>query len=203
MPDYRTIDKSYENLFDSVLQRVQGQLEIKKKTSTVGLKLLRQFDELNKYQSLFVHKVTELKGTKNSLIILLIEKHLTIIESKRSGRFEKTIEEIEPVLVFSISQNIGRVLIKKETLADKVADLVNKIDIDFNEYPAFSKNYYVVGNRPDLVKKYLPKALIESLEKVKNLTVEINGNWGLLRSEKNLTEDLLMMLISIGHKLAT
>jgi hypothetical protein len=58
-----------------------------------------------------------------------------------------------------------------------------------------------VGEKPDQLVKYLPKGLIESLDKVKDMTIEINGNWGLLRAEKNLTEDLLLLLMSIGYKM--
>lgn len=36
---------------------------------------------------------------------------------------------------------------------------------------------------------------------IKNLTVEINGNWGLLRTERNLTKDVLLFLDSMGNKM--
>jgi hypothetical protein len=201
MTEYREIDNATDKIFETTLLKIKGQLEIKRKDSNVGLKLLGRFDELKKYQGLYVHKVTELKGDLNSFIVLLVEKHLTIIEHRRTGRRQKEIEEIEPILIFSIPTDIGRVLIKKETIADKVADLFNKVDIDFKEYPGFSKNYLVIGEKPDLVLGHLPKGLIESLDKVENMTVEINGNWGLLRPEKNLTENLLLLLISIGYKM--
>ncbi len=199
--NYKPLDPTIENIFESTLQKIKGQLEIKRKDTTTGLKLLSGFDELRKYNSLFVHKVVEVKGTHGSFLILLIEKHLTIIETKRHRRIEKEIEEVEPVLIFSIPQEMGSVFIRKETLTDKVIDLFTKVDIDFNEYPNFSKNYYVVGENPDLVKKHLPRGLMKSLENIKNLTVEINGNWGLLRTERNLTEDVLMFLVSLGNKM--
>lgn len=201
MTNYRSLDKSTEKLFEDTLQKIDGRLEIKRKDPETGLKLLSRFDELKNYKSLFVHKVTELKGRSGSFIILLIEKHLTIIEQKRSARIEKEIEEIEPVLVFSIPHDIGRAYIRKETIADKITDLLTKVDIDFIEYPNFSKNYFLVGEKPDLIRNHLPKALIESLEKIKDMTIEINGNWGLLRPEKNVSENLLLLLMSIGYKM--
>jgi hypothetical protein len=104
--------------------------------------------------------------------------------------------------MFSIPHDIGKVYIRKETLADKIVDVFAKVDIDFSEYPNFSKNYYVVGENPDHVKKYLPRILLESLETIEDMTIEISGNWGLLRSEKNLTEKLLLLLMSIGYKMS-
>lgn len=201
MTDYTRLDNSTEKLFETTLQKIQGQLDVRRKDTNTGLKLLARFDELKKYRSLFVHKVTELNGKTGSFIIMLVEKHQTIIEQKRSERIEKEIEEIEPILIFSIPQDIGKAFIRKETLADKVTDLFIKIDIDFSEYPNFSKNYYVVGEKPDLIKKYFPKKLMESLEKIEDMTIEINGNWGLLRPDKNLTEKVLLLLLSIGYKM--
>ena len=199
--NYKHLDPITEKLFESTLHKIENQFEIKRKDTLTGLKLLSRFDELKKYNSLFVHKVVEVKVTHGSFLILLIDKHLTIIETKRHRRTEKEIEEVEPVLVFSIPQDIGKVYTRKETLADKVLDLITKVDIDFSEYPDFSKNYCVVGENPELVKKHLPKGLMKSLETIKNLTVEINGNWGLLRTERNLTEDVLLFLVSVGNKM--
>jgi len=201
MTDYRSLDKSTERLFEEALQKINAQLEIVRKSPETGLKLLTRFDELKTYTSLFVHKVTELKGKSGSVIILLVEKHLTIIEQKRSARIEKEIEEIEPVMIFSISQDIGRAYIRRETIADKITDLLTKVDIDFTEYPNFSRNYCLIGERPEHIRKYLPKRLLESLEKIEGMTIEINGNWGLLRPEKNVNEKLLLLLMSIGHKM--
>lgn len=199
--NYKPLDPTIENIFESTLLKIKGQLEIKRKDTATGLKLLSGFDELRKYNSLFVHKVVEVKGTHGSFLILLIDKHLTIIETKRHRRTEKEIEEVEPVLVFSIPHDMGKVYIRKEMLVDKVLDLFTKVDIDFAEFPNFSKNHYVVGEKPDLVKQYMPRSLMKALDTIKNITVEINGNWGLLRTERNLTEDVLMFLVSLGNKM--
>ena len=201
MTNYKTVANSADKIFESALQKIDGRLEIKRKEANVGLKLLKRFDELKKYNSVYIHKVTEFKGELNSFIVLLVEKHLTIVEFRKSGRREKEIEEIEPMLIFSISTDIGRAIIKQETIADKIADLFHKVDIDFKEFPRFSRNYVVVGENPDLVRSQLPRQLIETLDKIEKMTVEINGNWGLLRPEKNLTENLLLLLISIGYKM--
>lgn len=201
MTNYSALDNETEKLFETTLQKIEGQLHIKRKDTKVGLSLLSKFDDLKKYRSLFVHKVTELQGNNGSFIILLLEKHLTIIEQKRNARIEKEIEEVEPVLIFSIPQDVGRAYIRKETITDKVLDLFTKMDVDFSDYPNFSKNYLVVGDKPELLRQHLPKALLGSLDKVEDLTTEINGNWALLRTEKNLTENVLLLLMSIGYKM--
>lgn len=168
----------------------------------IGLQLLTRFEGLKNYNSLFVHKVIGLRGITGSFIILLVEKHVTIVEQRKKARQQSEVEEMEPIMIFQLPQDIGRAFIRKETMADKFADLFTKVDIDFPEYPNFSKNYYVMGEKPDRIKHYLPKRIIESLEKVEDLSIEINGDRGLLRTGKNLTEDDLSLLINVGHKMA-
>ncbi|HEU5147430.1 MAG TPA: hypothetical protein VFT90_11980, partial [Chryseosolibacter sp.] len=148
MTHSRSLARSTAELFEATLQTVEGKLAIVRKEDRVGIKLLSKFQGLKDYNAVFVHKVTELRGVNNSVIILLIEKHLTIIEHKKTGRIEKEIEEIEPILLFSVPQEMGRVWIRPETISDKLTDLITKVDIDFKNYPAFSSNYFVAGENP-------------------------------------------------------
>lgn len=202
MTESRTLHKSAEAIFQSVLKLAEKRFELIRKDNEVGSQLLSQFSGLDNYERLYVHQVTEFKCASASFIVLLLEKHLTIIkQTANKTRYQEQVEEVEPVLIFSLPEDISNVVIQKETLGDKIADLFTKADIDFEEYPVFSKNYLVVGDKPDLVKQHLPVGLMRSLEKFEDLTVEINGRLGLVRAEKNLTEDLLLQLITIGNQL--
>lgn len=201
MTDRSTLNLATTQLFEATLHKVSNQLKIIKRDVHVGLKLLSKFESLKKYKSVFVHHVTELKEDNGSFIIMLVEKHLTILEFRKHAILEKEIDEVEPVMIFSIPHDIGRVLIRRETITDKVMDLLTKVDNDFAAYPNFSKNYLVVGERPDLVKAHLPEGLLTALENIKDMTVEIHGNWGLARPEKNLTQQVLLRLLSMGYKI--
>lgn len=48
-----------------------------------------------------------------------------------------------------LKSDFGRVLIRKETLADKIIELVHPIELDFPEDKAFSNNFYVLVNDRD------------------------------------------------------
>ncbi|HCZ36843.1 MAG TPA: hypothetical protein DHV26_13055 [Cytophagales bacterium] len=196
------MDTASEKLFDLTIQKVQDRFEIRRKELQFGIKLLGKFDELKRYESVFVHKVTELKGRSDSFTLLLIDKHSRIVRRKKNGSYIEEIQEIEPILVFNLQQDVGKTFIRRETVTDKLVDLFIRVDIDFKEYPNFSKNYLVVGEKPAEIQKCLPKGLLESLEKIDGMIIEINGNMGLVRSEKNLTENLLLQLLSIGYKIA-
>lgn len=194
MTDEKPLDAALVQRFETTLQNGSAGLRIRRDDPGMGLKLLTRFNALKAYQRLYVHSVTELRGARDSFFVLLIEHH-------QHGRREHDHEEVEPVLIFSLPQDIGRVVIKPETLGDKLVDLIARIDIDFDAYPIFSRNYYVVGEKPELVRDQLPVNLIEALKDTKGCTVEINGRWGLLRMEKGFSEETLLVLMKVGAKL--
>jgi hypothetical protein len=203
---HKELDGQSHRIFEALIAKVKNKFNISRKETSVGLKLLTRFDALKEYRSLFIHHVTEFKGERSSFILILVEKHFTIIDNpgKRMNAYvptEKEIEEVEPMLLFSIPHDMDRVYIKPENLADKLTDLFVKVDIDFIDHPDFSKNYYVIANKPETVLRYLPKGLMTGLGKVKDMTVEINGQLGLLRSWKNLSEHLLLELLGIGYEM--
>jgi len=45
-----------------------------------------------------------------------------------------------------VKHNFGRVLIRRETLADKIIEIVHPVEIDFENDKAFSDTFYVVAN---------------------------------------------------------
>lgn len=176
---------------------------IERKGNEIGLELLSLFSGLDHYERLYVHQVTELTNSGAPFIILLLEKHQVLTKSLRSTmRYQAEVEEVEPVLLFSLAHDLGRVMIQKETLGVKIADFFLKQDINFKEYPQFSHNYLVTGDNPDGVKEHMPPTLMKALSIHQGLTVEINQKVGLVRTEKNLSEDVLLQLISIGNQVS-
>jgi hypothetical protein len=201
MKQLRSIDPAAAEIFEQTLQRVAGNFKITRMDPESGLHILQPFELLKKFESVFVHNVTLFEHAAGSFMILLVEKHQTIVAHKRTGARDIEIEETEALLIFTLAHNLGRVLILKETIVNKISNLFTKIDIDFEEYPDFSRNYLVVGSEPIRVRQYLPKELMTQLSKVRNLTVEINGHVGVVSTGKNLSSDALMLLISLGNKL--
>lgn len=48
-----------------------------------------------------------------------------------------------------LKHNFGRVLIRRETLSDKIIELVHPVELDFTEDKAFSDTFYVLVNDHD------------------------------------------------------
>lgn len=201
---FRQLDSFNSNLFKEVVHKLHGQFQLKEESLAVGEKLIHQFDELKKYHSLFLHKCVSFTKDKESFYILLIEKHYVVREVKgttSSARFQDSErQEVEPILIFEIGKNMGNVFIRKETLGDKIEDIFTKVDIDIKDYPGFSSNYLMVSDKPDLEHKNFPPKFLEVLDKVPDLVVEIKDGKTMVRTECDLTENILLLLISIGNK---
>jgi hypothetical protein len=169
-----------------------------------GVALLSKFEMINQYEELFVHEVTELKSKNGLVTIMLMEKHFTELRASRfsSGHTRhlrpKAIEEYEPVLVFIMPSEMGKIYIKEETFGEKIVDLLVKVDIDFKEYPGFSKNYFMTAENPDVVRQIFPKQLLTALNETSEMNIEINGRLGLIRPQKNLSREVLHQLLKIG-----
>jgi len=46
-------------------------------------------------------------------------------------------------------KDFGRALIRKETFADRILNVIHPVELEFNDDHAFSKKFYVVANEPE------------------------------------------------------
>jgi hypothetical protein len=198
MPEYHTLDQSTGQFVDVTLKQLQGKLDMQSLEDQIGLSLLTKFDALIQYENVFVHKVTQFSGTHGSFILLLAEKQVPGRGQEKTGRDEKPGGEPEPMLIFNLAHDLGKAFIRQETASDKILDVLLKVDVDFDDYPEFSKNYYVIGEDEDRIRQYMPVSLIRALSHVSGLVVEINGNAGLIRTGKNLSAESLALLMKTG-----
>lgn len=196
-------------LFKEVTQRFEEHFVLAPKGRKYVTDFLDGFDLLSGYGKKQFHKITEFRGGKNKFVVLLVEKEF--VEENTffrrmyyyNGDGRQKIDEMEPVVLFKIPENLGEVMIKPETLVDKVSNFFIKVDVDFEEYPAFSKNYFLAANHPELVKAKFPSSILNVLEVIEGLSMEIHGNLVLLTYGKSLTEDVLLFIISVANKMTS
>jgi len=72
----------------------------------------------------------------------------------------------------------GHVLIKPETLVDKIHELLNPIEIDFPDDPGFSKKHYVVSNDEEKARSLINQSFRNHVNQipVKEFIIEILNN---------------------------
>ncbi len=85
-----------------------------------------------------------IKDARTDCYVLFIERTFRGYASKGGGEYFS--HHYETWSLAYLKHDFGRVLIRKETLADKIIELVHPVEIDFADDKAFSDTFYVLAN---------------------------------------------------------
>ena len=93
-----------------------------------------------------------------------------------SGKFNIGGLDIQLLVLREFSNYFGKILIRPETVSDKISEWFQKVEIDFPENPKFSRNYYCLSNDKLLAKEFAIKKRLTELEKHEDMFIEIHDN---------------------------
>ena len=105
---------------------------------------LQDLEAFKHYTTINVRGSFVIKDAKTDGYILFVEVHYQTAGIGR-GTFTQH-QEYQTWALAYLKHDFGRVLIRKETLADKIIELVHPVEIDFKEDKAFSDTFFVVVN---------------------------------------------------------
>jgi len=149
---------------------------------------LSTFDTFENYSLAVLSEAVEIIKNGNSSYLLLLNLQTTI-KGTRIPQNESTISDYELIGLAVLKKKYGRVLIKPETLEDKINDLFSHVDIDFDFDKEFSKKYYVIATNESLFRNSISTQFIETIRDVKGLEIEINDNILIVRLRKQFTPE--------------
>lgn len=94
--------------------------------------------------------------TTNPFKIIIFEK----TDSYYHGRSAQRLEFIDYIIIAykRLSVNYDEILIRKETFNDKLIDLIFPQEIDIDEFPEFSKKYFVLAKNENTVNQFINKS---------------------------------------------
>jgi len=104
---------------------------------------LDDFEVFRSYQGIAVRGSYAIKQPGNNFYMLFVETHSLLAPIK--GRISDCNEYQTWALAY-LKKDFGRVMIRPETLTDKIIELIHPIELDFNEDKAFSDTFYVLVN---------------------------------------------------------
>lgn len=87
-----------------------------------------------------------IKNARTDCYILFVEVHKIEKGSYRAAKLSSDSYECHTWALAYLKKDFGRVLIRPETLADKLIELVHPVELDFEEDKAFSDTWYVLTN---------------------------------------------------------
>jgi hypothetical protein len=105
---------------------------------------LEQFEIFKSYPEINIRDCYVIKRVNNNdTYILFIEAHSKTIGEK--GGIANRCEYQTWALAY-LKHDFGRVMIRRETLTDKIIELIHPIELDFEEDKPFSDTFYVLVN---------------------------------------------------------
>ncbi|HZY38331.1 MAG TPA: hypothetical protein VFE53_16855 [Mucilaginibacter sp.] len=129
------------DLFNDTYKALQSKLEVQL-TGNIDFSLT-QFEVFKEYEGVNLRGSFAIKQQNgNDCYALLVEAHWS--EMGRYERYNKC--EYQTWVVAYLKNDFDRVLIRRETLADKIIELVHPVELDFDDDKAFSDTFYVLVN---------------------------------------------------------
>jgi hypothetical protein len=107
-----------------------------------------------------------------------------------------------PAVVLRLPTDFGSVLIRPETIVDKMMELFSSSEIDFDEHPEFSRRYYVLVSDETKARLGFKMPLLDAFNAEDDLRVEIHGDLLLARIQEPPSEDVVHRLARLGCALA-
>jgi hypothetical protein len=104
---------------------------------------LEQFELFKSYLALNLQNSYVIKQANSDCYVLFVETHSKTKDAK--GEITDHYEYQTWALAY-LKQDFGRVMIRPETLGDKLIELIHPIELDFKEDKAFSDTFYVLVN---------------------------------------------------------
>lgn len=127
-------------------------------------------------------------GTSSRQRTLIFDYHYTLAGSKSSPRRETTVVVFE-----SAGLELPRFLLRPEKMIHKLGELLGFQDIDFHDFPKFSKMYLLQGDDEFAVRLLFRPEIVSFLEKQPDFFVEAHMDKMILYSGMQLVkpEELL------------
>lgn len=105
----------------------------------------------------------------------------------------------------NLKQDFGRVLIRRETFADKILSLVHPTELKFKDDKVFSDHFYVVTNDPEKATAAMTpdfrKVIIDMM--YKDFVIEIINKTLVIRNNQPINTDDTVHLAELASKIAS
>ena len=151
---------------------------------------LEQFELFKNYHSVDLLGSFVIKHQNCDSYILFIQTNYKVTPAKGIGSYYAN--ECQIWALAYLKKDFGRVLIRRETLTDKIIELIHPVELDFAEDKAFSDTFYVLVNDHQKATNAIDRNFRNAVMDIRkdNFIIEVNehnliiGNTGMVSPEK-------------------
>ena len=112
--------------------------------------------------------------------------------------------EFQPRGYYKLKEDFGHVLIRTETFLDKIHELINPVELDFEDDKAFSRHFFVVTSDKLKAQLKINSTFRELIKQISlgEIIIEIKGNELLIGDKKIISEERVLAFTEFLNKLS-
>jgi|GEM_PF-2058967 len=148
--------------------------------------ILSHFDSFAEYNMVVLSEIVEIKKGTSSNFLVLLSINYTFKMSK-TPQVESSFSDYEIIGIVNLKKDYGKVLIRPETLGDKITEFFHNVEVDFSMDEKFSKKYYVLTNDETKLRTKISADFLKCIRNYEGLEIEISGQVLLVRLRKAYT----------------
>jgi hypothetical protein len=163
------------------------------------------FENFSLFENYLDHSigpVIEIHHSKSSFFITFTQ---VFYKMNTASRFPvSTSKEYQTWCVLALNRGYGHILIKSETMFDKIHELVHPIEIDFKDDPEFSKKFYVLASDELMARSFLNLRFRNCLKqlKEKDLWIEVSLDKLIVGNKKHIQTSSTLEMADLLYKIS-
>ncbi|MDA7501926.1 hypothetical protein N8482_01495 [Chitinophagales bacterium] len=162
-------------------------------------------DQYSMFQTLegcFVKEVWALTDQEQTFSLIELQYKGFVDRADQTGGSRIYFRDQALAGYLETSREHGQVIIRQETMVDKVIELFSSIELDFESHKKFSDSYYVVTDNKELTRKSFSYEFLNLVSNFKGLEIEIASQKCSFRMTGLMTAEKIMQLAEFGLSLA-
>lgn len=169
---HRAEIKAYQKMIDDSLSLIGQRLQAEE-SSHINLKGFQMF----KSKAPFINVTMRSASAINELRVVLASYH----SSYPTGRLSNSGSYQYVYGYFRLQAKYPPTYIQPETIREKIADLILKLDVDFADNKKFSRKFRVLTSDKDQLQRLLQYKELDQLVLFPEMELELNGDACLFR----------------------
>jgi hypothetical protein len=162
-----------------------------------------EFSLFEHYQNYSVGPVIEIQHNHNLLYVAFTKVSYRMNSGSKFPT--QPIEEYQAWYVFTLNKQYGHILIRNETLFDKIHEFIRPVEIDFKEDSEFGKRFYVLATDELIAKNLLNSQFRSGLKQLysKDLRIEILNDKMIIGNGKHIDASTTLEVVNFFYSLVT
>ena len=187
-------------LYIDILEELQKNYNFREAEGIFGInpgELLGNFAILSNYRDMNLYDL--FKVVINGKVFYF--GTLEVEYAWKESRYPSSVREFQNFMIKRLDFDYGKIMIRPESIQDKVQEIFVKSEIDFPDHPGFSSRYYFVAEDKGLARSFATDRRLSLIGLQRELFVEVNNNILLAKFARNVNYDDCIALLELGELL--